>query len=127
MTTELRTPLSRERVLRAAVDLADHDGIDGLSMRKLAQSLGVEAMSLYNHVRNKDELLDSIVDVIVDEIEVVPPTADWKASLRQQVIAARDLLASEADTEMREYLKEFGGRSPPEMTAELDEIEKRLA
>jgi len=92
MTGDGRPPLTKERVLRAAVDLADQGGIDALSMRKLAQTLGVEAMSLYNHVRNKDDILDGIVDVIVGEIEVVPPGADWKPSLRQQVLAARAVL-----------------------------------
>ena len=65
-----RTPLSRERVLRAAITLADEGGIKALSMRKLAQELGVEAMSLYNHVANKDDILDGIVDVVASEIEL---------------------------------------------------------
>jgi AcrR family transcriptional regulator len=87
-----RAPLSKERVLRAAVVLADTGGVEALSMRKLAQTLGVEAMSLYNHVRNKQDILDGIVDVVVGEIEVCPSGADWKATLRQQVISARSVL-----------------------------------
>ena len=65
---EPRIPLSRERVLRAAFDLTDEDGIESLSMRKLAQELGVEAMSLYRHVRNKGEILDGMVDLVFGEI-----------------------------------------------------------
>ena len=65
-----RTPLSKERVLLAAVDLADRGGIEGLSMRKLGQELGVEAMALYRHVRDKGDLLDGIVDVVVGQIDV---------------------------------------------------------
>jgi AcrR family transcriptional regulator len=86
---ERRTPLSRERVLRAAVDLADRGGIEGLSMRKLGQELDVEAMALYRHVRNKDDILDGIVDVIVGEIDDPEPGDDWKNTLRQKVVAAR--------------------------------------
>jgi len=87
-----RAPLSKERVLRAAVGLADSGGVEALSMRKLAQALGVEAMSLYNHVRNKEDILDGIVDVVVSEIEVCPRGADWQATMRQQVISARKVL-----------------------------------
>ena len=64
-----RIPLSKERVLRAAVDLADRGGSEAVSMRKLGQELGVDAMSLYHHVHNKDDILDGIVDVVVGEIE----------------------------------------------------------
>jgi AcrR family transcriptional regulator len=91
-SAEPRTPLSKERVLRAAIDLADKGGIESLSMRRLAQELGVEAMSLYNHVRNKDDLLDGIVDGVVSEIELAPTRADWKPSMRKQVMAARSVL-----------------------------------
>ena len=68
--TEPRIPLSRERVLRAAIALADEGGIEALSMRKLAKELGVEAMSLYNHVANKDDILDGIVDPSSSEIDL---------------------------------------------------------
>jgi AcrR family transcriptional regulator len=89
---EPRPTLTRPRVLEAAVDLADRDGLDALSMRKLGQDLGIEAMSLYTHVRNKDDLLDGMVDAIVREIPVAPAGADWKASLRQTVMAARTVI-----------------------------------
>jgi AcrR family transcriptional regulator len=86
--TETRTRLSRERVLQAAINLADESGIQALSMRRLAKELGVEAMSLYNHVANKDEILDGIVDIVMHEIEVPMNGADWKAALRQSAISA---------------------------------------
>ena len=65
-----RVPLRKDRVLRAAIALADRGGIEALSMRKLAQEVGVEPMSLYNHVRDKEDVLDGIVDVVISEIEV---------------------------------------------------------
>ena len=88
-----RTPLTRERVLRAAVALADESGIGSLSMRRLGQELGVEAMSLYNHVANKDDLLDGMVDLVFGEIEL-PEAANWKDALRRHAISAHDVLAS---------------------------------
>jgi AcrR family transcriptional regulator len=84
--------LSRERVLRAAVTLADEGGIDALSMRRLAKELGVEAMSLYNHVANKDDILDGIVDIVMGEIEIPSNETDWKASIRQSAISAYEAL-----------------------------------
>ena len=89
---EGRTPLSRERVLLVAIDVADRDGLEGLSMRRLGPELGVDAMALYRHVRNKDDLLDGIVDVIVGQIERVAPGDDWQAALRAQVMAARRVM-----------------------------------
>jgi AcrR family transcriptional regulator len=91
-TTETRTPLTRDRVLRTAMDLADRGGIEALSMRKLGQELGVDAMALYRHVRNKDDLLDGIVEVIVAEIERPTTTEDWKPALREQSMAARRVM-----------------------------------
>lgn len=82
-------PLSRDRILDAAVRLADRDGIESLSMRKLAQQLGVDPMSLYNHVRDKEDLLDGIVDVVVSEIEPAAAGPDWRSSLRGTILAAR--------------------------------------
>ncbi|MGH8940838.1 MAG: TetR family transcriptional regulator, partial [Actinomycetes bacterium] len=67
---ERRAPLSRERVLRAAIALADEAGIESLTMRRLGQELGVEAMSLYRHVANKDDILDGIVDLVLGDIDV---------------------------------------------------------
>ena len=91
-STDRRAPLTKERVLRAAVALADRDGIDGLSMRKLGQELGVDAMALYRHVRNKDDILDGIADATVSEIELPATNGDWKAALRRQVMAARQVM-----------------------------------
>jgi AcrR family transcriptional regulator len=87
-----REPLSRERVLQAAVALADSGGIASLSMRKLADELGVEAMSLYHHVANKDEILDGIVDVVFGEIDRPSPRAGWKAAMRRCASSARAVL-----------------------------------
>lgn len=86
-------PLSRDRVLSAALRLADEEGIDALSMRKLAQTLGVKAMSLYNHVTNKDDILDGIVDRVVGEIEVPAiGGGDWKTAIRKRAISAHEVL-----------------------------------
>jgi len=87
-----RPPLSRERVLRAAVALADERGADELTMRKLAKELGVEAMSLYNHVASKTDLLDGMVDIVFSEIDVPAATGDWKAELRKRAVSTRAAL-----------------------------------
>jgi AcrR family transcriptional regulator len=87
-----RAPLSRERVLRAAVELADESGIESLTMRRLGQALGVEAMSLYNHVANKDDLLDGIIDLVLGEIELSPAPEDWEPAMRATAISAHDIL-----------------------------------
>ena len=91
--TEPRIPLSRDRVLRAAVAFADERGIGSLSMRKLGEALGVEAMSLYNHVANKDELLDGMVDLVFSEIDLPSGTADWKTAMRDRAVSARQALS----------------------------------
>jgi AcrR family transcriptional regulator len=88
----LQFPLSRERVLAAALRIADGDGIEALSMRKLAQELGVKAMSLYNHVANKDDIVDGIVDMVVGEIEVPEIGSDWKTAMRRRAISAHGVL-----------------------------------
>jgi AcrR family transcriptional regulator len=88
-----RIPLSRDRVLSAAVTLADQEGIDSLSMRKLAQEFGVVPMALYKHVANKDDMLDGMVDVIFSEIVLPPNGTDWKTGMRQRAISARQVLA----------------------------------
>ena len=87
-----RQPLSRDRVLAAALGLADSDGIDKLTMRKLGQLLGVEAMSLYNHVRNKEDLLDGLIDLVFAEVPLPSPDVAWKQSMRQRGIDLRDAL-----------------------------------
>ncbi len=79
-------------MLRAAVDLADAEGIEALSMRRLAKLLGVEAMSLYNHVANKDEILAGIVDLVADEIDLPSERVGWKKALRRNAISTRDVL-----------------------------------
>ena len=84
-----RAPLSRERVLRAAVALADEVGIEALSMRKLAQELGVVPMALYKHVAGKDELVDGMVDLVIDEFERPDPGVDWQEDVRARVLSAR--------------------------------------
>ena len=85
-----RTQLSRERVMQAAITLADAGGIASLSMRRLAQALGVEAMSVYYYVSNKAEILNGIADMVVGEIQLPSPDADWKAALRTLALSARD-------------------------------------
>lgn len=90
--TAPQVPLSRERVLRAAIRMADEGGIESLSMRKLAQVLGVQAMSLYNHVANKDDILDGIVDIVGSEIEVPNLGVDWKTAMRGRATSAHEVL-----------------------------------
>ncbi len=85
-----RLPLSRDRVLRAAIALADQGGIASLTMRKLAQELGVEAMSLYYYVAKKADILDGIVDLVVSEIELPADGADWRAAIRKSAISAHE-------------------------------------
>jgi AcrR family transcriptional regulator len=93
MTQETRrAPLRREQVLHAAVALADERGSEGLTMRKLAKQLGVEAMSLYNHVASKDDLLDGMVDLVFGEVEVPAAGGDWKAELRKRAMSTRAAL-----------------------------------
>ncbi|MER6159235.1 TetR/AcrR family transcriptional regulator C-terminal domain-containing protein [Streptomyces sp. NPDC001868] len=87
-----RTPLSKRRVLGAAVTLADEGGVDALSMRRIAQSLGVVPMALYKHVANKNELLDGMIDVLVGEIDPPAIDTDWKTTIRRRVLSARRML-----------------------------------
>jgi len=91
--TQSRTPLSRERVLRAAVAFADESGIATLTMRKLGEALGVEAMSLYNHVASKGDLLDGMIDLVFSEIGLPSGGSDWKTAMRQRAISARQVLS----------------------------------
>jgi AcrR family transcriptional regulator len=88
----LREPLSREKVLRAAVALADDSGVESASMRKIAQDLGVVPMALYKHVSNKDELLDGMIDVVVGEIDPPRTGTDWKTAVRERILSARRAL-----------------------------------
>jgi len=119
--TEPRSPLSRERVLRAAIDLADRDGIGALSMRKLGQELSVDAMALYRHVRGKDDLLDGVAEVIVGQIDRPAAGDDWKATLRELAMAARRVMLRHPWA--RQVLEERGTSGP----AALAHIEAVLA
>ena len=87
-----REPLSRERILHAAVALADEGGVESLSMRKIAQELGVVPMALYKHVANKEELLDGLVDAVIGEIDPPIEHADWKTTMRERILSARRAL-----------------------------------
>jgi AcrR family transcriptional regulator len=87
-----RVPLSRDRILRAALEIADEVGIDALTMRKLGQTLGFEAMSLYNYVANKDDLLDGIVDLVLAETEAPSPVGDWDKAIRRSATSVHDAL-----------------------------------
>jgi len=87
-----RIPLSRERVLAAAIALADEGGVEAVSMRRLGQVLGVEAMSLYKHVADKEAILDGIADLVMDEVEVPSPDLDWRTSVRRSAISAHEAL-----------------------------------
>jgi AcrR family transcriptional regulator len=87
-----RKPLTKERVLAQAIALADADGIEALTMRKLGQALGVEAMSLYNHVANKGELVAAMVDRVVEQFELPDDEPRWEAAIRRCAISAHDLL-----------------------------------
>jgi len=91
-TATRRRPLSRDRVLRAAIRLADEGGLEAVSMRKLGQSLRVEAMSLYKHVANKDDILDGIADLVMGDFEVPSGDVDWKTAIRRGAISAHQVL-----------------------------------
>ena len=90
--TETRVPLSRDRILQAALELADEKGIEAVTMRKLGQLLGFEAMSLYNHVANKDDVIDGILDLVLDDTELPSPEAPWDATIRSSAISVHEAL-----------------------------------
>jgi AcrR family transcriptional regulator len=90
--TAKRIPLSRDRVIDAAVALADAGGFDSLSMRNLADELGAAPMALYRHVANKEDLLDGMIDTVFGEIDVPFPTTDWKSAMRRRAVSARSAL-----------------------------------
>lgn len=89
-STGTRPPLTRERIIEAAVDLADQFGVDELSMRKLGAELGVEAMSLYNHVANKDDIFDGMIDHVFAAIPLPDIDSDWRVSIRDTALIAMD-------------------------------------
>jgi AcrR family transcriptional regulator len=85
--------LSKQRVVVEAVRLADREGVDGLSMRRLAGALGAGAMSLYHYVASKDELLDAMIDVVFEEIELPPDDTDWQSAMRREAASTQQVLA----------------------------------
>jgi len=91
-TASPRVPLSRERVLTGALAVADSGGVTGLTIRSLAEKLGVKPMSVYHYVANKDEILDAIVDLVFSEIELPSSGGDWHAEMRRRAISARQVL-----------------------------------
>lgn len=88
-----RGRLSRGQVLEAAMAVADAEGIGALTMRRIGERLGAEAMSLYRHARDKDDILDGLVDLVYAEIEVPRRGTDWKVAMRRRAISARDALS----------------------------------
>jgi AcrR family transcriptional regulator len=105
-----RGRLSRDLVLRTAVELADRDGIESVSMRKLAEQLGVVPMALYKHVANKAELLDGMVDIIVSEIDPLSFAGHWQAAVRQRILSARRVLLRH--TWARQVIESRTNRTP---------------
>jgi AcrR family transcriptional regulator len=91
-TATRRRPLSRDRVLRAAIRLADERGLESVSMRKLGLELRVEAMSLYKHVANKDDIFDGVADLVIGDFEVPSRDVEWKAAIRQSATSAHQVL-----------------------------------
>ncbi|WP_174185744.1 TetR/AcrR family transcriptional regulator [Nocardia barduliensis] len=89
---EQRIPLTRQRVLAAAVAVADEQGVHGLTMRKIADRLGVEAMSLYHHFGGKSEILDGMVDLVFDEVDPPDRSAGWRTALRDRAVSLRAAL-----------------------------------
>ncbi len=87
-----RAPLTKERILRAAVALADEGGVESIGMRRIAQELRVVPMALYKHVANKDEMLDGMIDVVVAEIDPPIEGEDWKTTMRERILSARRAL-----------------------------------
>ncbi len=86
------TGLTPERILRSALRIADEDGLTAVSMRSIAAKLGVEAMSLYNHVTGKEQIIVGIIDLVLEEIDVLLTATDWKASMRRRAISAREAM-----------------------------------
>jgi AcrR family transcriptional regulator len=119
ITEDRRAPLTRERVLLAAVDVADRGGLEALSMRKLGQELGVEAMAIYRHVRDKDDLLDGVVQVLVGQIGRPEAGDGWKPTLRAQLMAARAVMLRHPWA--RRVLEDRGSTGPATL-AHIDAI-----
>jgi AcrR family transcriptional regulator len=92
MTGEIRSPLTRERILRAALELADRAGVEAVTMRRLGQELGFEAMSLYRHVANKDDLLDGMLDLVLAEWQLPDGDGDWTDAVRRSARSVHEAL-----------------------------------
>jgi AcrR family transcriptional regulator len=118
-----RPTLTRETVLHAAIALADRDGIESLTMRRLGEELGVQAMSLYNHVANKDDVLDATIDLVVGEIEVPPRGTHWKSAMKARAISAHQVLLAHPWAAMQLMSRYNIG---PGMTRYLDQTLGRL-
>jgi AcrR family transcriptional regulator len=86
-----RTPLTKDRVLAAAIEIADERGVAAVTMREVASRLGVEAMSLYNHVANKDEILDGMLDMVIGELDLPSGVEDWREAMRHRAVSAREV------------------------------------
>ena len=95
--SKVKTPLARGRVLGAALTIVDEEGLSGLSMRRLGRALGVEAMSLYHHVRNKADLLDGVHEQVLARMKVPRPTGDWQEDAARMAFALRDVLRAHAN------------------------------
>src|SRR4029078_1878589 len=118
MATTRRKPLSRERILAAALEVVDEQGIEALSMRKLGQSLGYEAMSLYNHVANKDDLLDGILDLVLAEME--PPAPDGGLpAIRASALSAHEALKRHP---WAATMLMFAGRIRPSLNPDVEAL-----
>jgi AcrR family transcriptional regulator len=87
-----RQPLTKERILRAAVDVADRDGLGALTMRRLGKDLGFEAMAIYKHVANKEEILEGMLELVIGRIEIPEEGANWKDAMRRRAVSAREVL-----------------------------------
>jgi TetR/AcrR family transcriptional regulator, tetracycline repressor protein len=116
----MRKPLTREAILDAAIELLDRDGMAGLSMRKLGAALGVEAMSLYNHVPNKDALLDGIHERILTSLEAPTHARTWQSFVRHQALALHATLLAHPNA-----IPLFATR-PAATTASMDRLERYL-
>jgi AcrR family transcriptional regulator len=92
MKAETRIPLSRDRVLHTALELADSSGVEALTMRRLGDELGFEAMSLYRHVANKNDLLDGMLDLVLEEWELPDERGDWREAIRTSATSVHDAL-----------------------------------
>ncbi|HET6351815.1 MAG TPA: TetR/AcrR family transcriptional regulator C-terminal domain-containing protein [Coriobacteriia bacterium] len=106
-----RTPLNRGRVLAAAVEIADERGVGALTMREVASRLGVEAMSLYNHVANKDDILDGMVDAVIEQVELPANAASWREAMLRRAISAHEVFGKHPWAPMLLDTRETSGPS----------------